>query len=79
MGTTPNPTASRAAGVCVTLKITWLVDNEPYFELTPNDVPAEEDWVFEQDMHFLLNVAVGGGRSANVKGARALASSVRRR
>ncbi|MFD5224604.1 family 16 glycosylhydrolase [Microbacterium sp. NPDC058342] len=41
-------------------KITWLVDDEPYFELTPNDLPSTQDWVFEQDMHLLLNVAVGG-------------------
>lgn len=40
--------------------ITWLVDDEPYFTLTPDDLPAPEDWVFDQDMHLLLNVAVGG-------------------
>ena len=40
--------------------ITWLVDDEPYFTLTPEDLPAPEDWVFDQDMHLLLNVAVGG-------------------
>lgn len=40
--------------------ITWLVDGKPYFTLTPKDLPADRDWVFEQDMHLLLNVAVGG-------------------
>lgn len=41
-------------------RITWLVDDEPYFSLTPRDLPAADDWVFEQDLHLLLNVAVGG-------------------
>lgn len=41
-------------------RITWLVDGKPYFTLTPSKLPAERDWVFEQDMHLLLNVAVGG-------------------
>jgi beta-glucanase (GH16 family) len=40
--------------------ITWLVDGKAYFTLTPRDLPAKRDWVFEQDMHLLLNVAVGG-------------------
>ncbi len=41
-------------------RITWLVDDEPYFTLTPQDLPSPQRWVFEQDMHVLLNVAVGG-------------------
>lgn len=41
-------------------KITWLVDDQAYFEVTPRNLPSEKDWVFEQDMHFLLNIAVGG-------------------
>lgn len=41
-------------------RITWLVDDEPYFSLTPEDLPSARDWVFEQSMHLLLNVAVGG-------------------
>lgn len=41
-------------------RITWSVDGEPYFTLTPSELPAPQDWVFEQDMHLLLNVAVGG-------------------
>lgn len=41
-------------------RITWLVDGTRYFTLTPADVPSTEDWVFEQDLHLLLNVAVGG-------------------
>ncbi|MEU5633167.1 family 16 glycosylhydrolase [Streptomyces rishiriensis] len=41
-------------------RITWSVDGKPYFTLTPSKLPAPRDWVFEQDMHLLLNVAVGG-------------------
>lgn len=40
--------------------ITWSVDGEDYLTLTPDDLPDPDDWVFEQDMHLLLNVAVGG-------------------
>ncbi|WP_208007481.1 glycoside hydrolase family 16 protein [Labedella endophytica] len=40
--------------------ITWSVDGVDYLTLTPEDLPAPDDWVFEQDMHLLLNVAVGG-------------------
>ncbi|MEV6805041.1 glycoside hydrolase family 16 protein [Streptomyces sp. NPDC051132] len=41
-------------------RITWSVDGKPYFTLTPSQLPEPRDWVFEQDMHLLLNVAVGG-------------------
>ncbi|MEU6389301.1 glycoside hydrolase family 16 protein [Streptomyces sp. NPDC046939] len=41
-------------------RITWSVDGKRYFTLTPDKLPAPRDWVFEQDMHLLLNVAVGG-------------------
>ncbi|GGQ53108.1 family 16 glycosylhydrolase [Streptomyces asoensis] len=41
-------------------RITWSVDGRPYFTLTPAKLPSPDDWVFEQDMHLLLNVAVGG-------------------
>lgn len=40
--------------------ITWSVDGEDYLTLTPDDLPDPGDWVFEQDMHVLLNVAAGG-------------------
>ncbi|MFI8090734.1 family 16 glycosylhydrolase [Streptomyces sp. NPDC086080] len=41
-------------------RITWSVDGKPYFTLPPSKLPSPDDWVFEQDMHLLLNVAVGG-------------------
>ncbi len=41
-------------------KITWAVDGKTYYTLTPAQLPSTQDWVFDQDMHLLLNVAVGG-------------------
>lgn len=41
-------------------RITWFVDGDAYFTITPDDLPDADDWVFDQDMHLLLNVAVGG-------------------
>lgn len=40
--------------------ITWSVDGRDFFTLTPDDLPDPEDWVFDQGMHLLLNIAVGG-------------------
>ncbi len=40
--------------------LTWLVNDKPYLTVTSDDIPADKEWVFEQDMHLLLNVAVGG-------------------
>ena len=40
-------------------KITWLVDGYPFGSKTPGDL-APQRWPFDQDFHFLLNVAVGG-------------------
>jgi beta-glucanase (GH16 family) len=40
--------------------ITWSVDGTEYLTVTPEDLPAADDWVFDQEMHLLLNVAVGG-------------------
>lgn len=39
-------------------RITWYVDEEPYFQVTRGDVPGE--WVFDHPFFLLLNVAVGG-------------------
>ncbi|MFO7655091.1 MAG: glycoside hydrolase family 16 protein [Candidatus Krumholzibacteriia bacterium] len=40
--------------------ITWLVDGHPYRTVTPADLPAGADWVFDHPFFILLNVAVGG-------------------
>ncbi|MEM8860258.1 MAG: carbohydrate binding domain-containing protein [Chloroflexota bacterium] len=38
--------------------ITWYVDGIQYHQVTPEDVPGE--WVFEDEVFLLLNVAIGG-------------------
>ena len=38
--------------------IDYFVDGEPYFRITPDDVPGE--WVYDHPFHIILNVAVGG-------------------
>ena len=39
-------------------RITWYLDDQAYFEVTPDDLPGE--WVFDHPFFMLLNVAVGG-------------------
>ncbi len=41
-------------------RITWMVDDEPYFSVTPRDLPGGTSWVFDHPFFILLNVAVGG-------------------
>jgi len=41
-------------------EITWLVDDIPYFTVTPGDLPTGERWVFNHPFFIILNVAVGG-------------------
>ncbi|CAM3804618.1 family 16 glycosylhydrolase [Deinococcus frigens] len=41
-------------------EIVWLLDGQPYHRVTPDDVPADRQWVFEQPFYLLLNLAVGG-------------------
>ena len=38
--------------------IDYFVDGQPYFRITPDDVPGE--WVYDHPFHIILNVAVGG-------------------
>ncbi len=40
--------------------ITWYVDGYAYQTVTPADLPAGTDWVFDHPFFILLNVAVGG-------------------
>ncbi len=46
-------------------KLQWYVDDEPFFTLTPDDVPAGSAWVFDQPFFLLLNLAVGGNWPGN--------------
>jgi beta-glucanase (GH16 family) len=41
-------------------EIRWFVDDRHYFTLTPGDLPARADWVFDHPFFIILNVAVGG-------------------
>lgn len=41
-------------------RLTWSVDGVDYLTVTPEDLPDPDDWVFEQTLHLLLDVAVGG-------------------
>lgn len=40
--------------------IDFFVDDRLYNRLTPADIPAGSDWVFDRHFFLLLNVAVGG-------------------
>ncbi|MEM1358183.1 MAG: family 16 glycosylhydrolase [Bacteroidota bacterium] len=40
-------------------KITWFVDGYPYGTLRPGNLSPER-WPFDQEFHFLLNLALGG-------------------
>ena len=43
-------------------RITWFVDEDAYFTVTPGAVAAiSGQWVFDQPFFLLLNLAVGGG------------------
>ena len=44
-------------------RITWLLDDQPYYQLTPDDVPGP--WPFDHDFYLLLNLAVGGAWPGN--------------
>jgi beta-glucanase (GH16 family) len=46
---------------CETNRITWLLDGQPYFKLTPASLPNNARWVFNEPKFLLLNLAVGGG------------------
>jgi beta-glucanase (GH16 family) len=43
-----------------TNQIKWLVDEQQYFSVTPTNLPAGKNWVFNQPQYLLLNLAVGG-------------------
>jgi uncharacterized protein (TIGR03437 family) len=40
--------------------IQWFVDGLPYRQVTPSDIPANDQWVFNSPFFILLNLAVGG-------------------
>lgn len=40
-------------------RITWFVDDQPYFRVRPQDLGGRE-WVFDHPFFLVMNVAVGG-------------------
>jgi beta-glucanase (GH16 family) len=50
---------------CETNWIRWLVDDHPYFTITPASLPEHAQWVFNRPKYLLLNLAVGGGWPGN--------------
>jgi beta-glucanase (GH16 family) len=41
-------------------RIAWLVDGQVYQVMTPDDLPAGTEWVFDHPFFLILNLAVGG-------------------
>jgi beta-glucanase (GH16 family) len=48
--------------------ITFLLDDKPYFTVTPNDLKAGTRWVYDHPFFLLLNFAVGGNWPGNPDG-----------
>jgi len=38
----------------------WFVDGLPYQQVTPSDIPANDQWVFNAPFFILLDLAIGG-------------------
>ena len=47
-------------------EILWLLDGKAYKRVTPRDIPAGTNWVFDEPFYLLLNLAVGGNWSGPV-------------
>ncbi|WP_420593838.1 AbfB domain-containing protein [Deinococcus sp.] len=41
-------------------EIIWYVDGRQYFRMTPANIPAGSQWVFEKSFFVILNLAIGG-------------------
>jgi beta-glucanase (GH16 family) len=46
-------------------RIRWFVDDQPYFTVTPDNLPPGAKWVFDHDHFLILNLAVGGAWPGN--------------
>ncbi len=46
-------------------ELQWYVDDELFFTLTPDSLPSDSEWVFDQPFFLLLNLAVGGNWPGN--------------
>jgi beta-glucanase (GH16 family) len=49
-------------------RITWFLDGQQYFSITPASLPGGSAWVFNQPQFLILNVAVGGNWPGNPDG-----------
>ena len=45
--------------------IQFLMDGDPYFEVTPSQLPAGARWVYDHPFYILMNLAVGGDWPGN--------------
>jgi len=41
-------------------RIQFLLDDDPYFQVTPSSLPAGAHWSYDHPFYLLLNLAVGG-------------------
>lgn len=41
-------------------QIRWLMDDNEYLNLTPDDIPAGTEWVYNHPFFIILNLAIGG-------------------
>jgi beta-glucanase (GH16 family) len=42
-------------------EIRWYVDDQQVFKVTPDQIPAGKQWVYDHPFFIILNLAVGGG------------------
>jgi len=42
-------------------EIRWFVDDQEVFKVTPDQIPAGTEWVYDHPFFIILNLAVGGG------------------
>lgn len=49
--------------------ITWFLDDQKYFAVSPQSLPPKARWVFDKPHFLLLNFAVGGNWPGNPKSA----------
>jgi beta-glucanase (GH16 family) len=46
-------------------KIRWMIDDQEFFSVTPDDLPEGAAWVYDHPFFLILNLAVGGNWPGN--------------